>query len=117
MQVIHNSAFSVAPIIFALLLEFANIPIPFEQVGKGNAANIINSRDHRGFTTLHKAMESGNTQVAQLLIDYGADVQAVVTGEDPHGWNAVHLAAFFNFPELIRLLAGCGADINCARLN
>ncbi len=83
-----------------------------DTAGKDNTHNIINEVDHRGFTVLHKAIESGNGEIVNMLIDRGANVNAEVTGDDPEGWTAVHFAAFDNFPKIIRLLVENGADVN-----
>jgi len=50
---------------------------------------IFNVRDFRGYTMLHCACEQGNGQLASMLIDWGASLEA-------QGWNGVaptHLAA------------------------
>jgi ankyrin repeat protein len=84
----------------------------YEQVGAENFANTINSRDHRGFTVLHKAVESNNLDVIKYLLDKGAEINAEVTGEDPCGWTALHLAAFDDFTQVILLLISRGAKIH-----
>lgn len=91
---------------------YAGLKTLLQQVGDEHAKNIINGQDHRGFTVLHKAMESGHLKLVQMLLDLGADIAAKVTGEDPKGWTALHLAAFDNHPKVIQLLVKAGAEIN-----
>jgi len=83
----------------------------FEEVGSDQAASIVNARDHRGFTVLHKAIESGKDELVKVLIKLGADISAEVTGSDPEGWTALHFAAFDNHPHIINLLASHGAEL------
>lgn len=83
-----------------------------EQAGLDHAPNIINSRDHRGFTVFHKSMESGNKVLVQMLIELGADINSEITGPDPEGWTPLHLAAFDNHPEIIELLVNRGGQID-----
>ena len=82
-----------------------------QKVGPDHAASIINARDHRGFTVLHKAMESGDMAIVRLLIEFDADISAEVTGSDPEGWTALHLAAFDDHPAVIDFLANHGAEL------
>lgn len=83
-----------------------------QEVGPDHAKNMINSRDHRGFTVLHKAIESGNMEVIRLLIEQGADINAEVAGPDPEGWTALHLAAFDGHHEVVKYLLDHGADLS-----
>jgi ankyrin repeat protein len=52
--------------------------------------------------------ESEALEAVRLLLDLGADINAV----DNNGDTAVHGAAYGNFPAIVQLLAGRGADIN-----
>jgi ankyrin repeat protein len=64
-----------------------------------------------GFTALHLAIFARQPQAARLLIDRGADVDALSTGPiarvPPLG-----TAAFVHSPPLARLLLDAGADVN-----
>jgi ankyrin repeat protein len=83
-----------------------------KQVGPEHAPTILNSIDNRGFTVLHKSIESGNEELIQHLLEEGADIHAEVSGNDPNGWTALHLAAFFDLPEVLSLLVERGAQVN-----
>lgn len=60
------------------------------------------------FTALHKAVTGGHTDVVQLLIVNGADVN--IRGY--RKTSPLHLAAVFNQQEITKLLLTNGADIN-----
>ncbi|MGD0898048.1 MAG: ankyrin repeat domain-containing protein [Thermoguttaceae bacterium] len=68
-----------------------------------------NSRVGRGGNTpLMDAAAEGDTWAASLLIDYGAGIEAAnENGETPLGY-----AVTYEHPEVVRLLAARGADIN-----
>ena len=89
----------------------SGLKMMLRQAGTNHSANIINSRDYRGFTVLHKSMQSGNKELVQMLIEFGAEITAEVTGSDPEGWTSLHLAAFDNHPDIIELLVNLGADL------
>jgi len=64
-----------------------------------------------GFTALHLAIFAGQPKAARLLLDRGADVDALSTGPiarvPPLG-----TAVFVRSPQLARLLLDAGADVN-----
>ena len=60
----------------------------------------IDSRDNRGRTALHLAIDSGNGSVAELLIERGANLYA----KDMFGWLPAHYAVFAGDGSLIRFL-------------
>ena len=53
----------------------------------------VNSRDSEGATPLHRAALAGDREMALLLIDAGADVNALDSrfGATPAGWAIEHL--------------------------
>ena len=62
----------------------------FNSVKKLAAKGVdVNARDEGGSTPLMRAAVNGNTDVAKLLLDHGADVNV----QDRHGWSALHFAA------------------------
>ena len=56
---------------------------------------------------MHRAVTFGQKEIAELLIDKGADVNASSGGETP-----LHEAALFGHKEIVELLIGKGADLN-----
>jgi ankyrin repeat protein len=68
----------------------------------------VNAYDLSG-TPLHLAVSTGQTWIAAMLIDAGADLEAV--GE-PGNAHPLHLAAFGNHTEAARLLIDRGAAVD-----
>jgi|GEM_PF-777012 len=67
----------------------------------------VNARDRYGRTPLHYAAAAGRAEVAKLLLERGADVNAK---EDKYGDTPLHAAAAFGYAEVARLLLEHGAD-------
>jgi uncharacterized protein len=69
------------------------------------------ARSEDGFTALHLAVFAEQAKAAHLLLDRGADVDALSTGSiarvAPLG-----TAVFVRSPHLVRLLLDAGADVN-----
>jgi len=57
---------------------------------------------------LHLALLNRDEDMARLLIEHGADIEA----EDIGGNRPLHLAVALNMPEMVKLLLDLGADIN-----
>jgi ankyrin repeat protein len=51
----------------------------------------FNSEPGNGATPLHAAAEEGHSEVIQIMLDYGADVNSLAMGVAP-----IHLAAQYN---------------------
>lgn len=64
----------------------------------------VNARDEYGFTPLHGVAGEDQFEMAEYLIQYGADVRAV----NDCGVTPLHLAAY---PEMVRILVRYGANI------
>ncbi|KAG7267444.1 hypothetical protein CRUP_033399, partial [Coryphaenoides rupestris] len=64
-------------------------------------------------TPLMVACASGNYEVAQYLLQLGADVRA----RDQFSWTPLHHAAHAGHLELLRLLVGAGAPVDVPALN
>jgi hypothetical protein len=72
------------------------------------AGTSVNAREPRGGASpLNMSALFGQTAVAELLIERGADVS--IASND--GNTALHLAAFFAYPDLVKLLLQHGASI------
>ncbi|KAK7185141.1 hypothetical protein DPSP01_000745 [Paraphaeosphaeria sporulosa] len=61
---------------------------------------------HRGISLLQCAIEAGNTDVARLLMDAGANARKA----DPHGWSPLHSAAFSGDVGALLLALGRAKD-------
>lgn len=72
--------------------------------------DMVNSRSGDGFTPLHLAAFFYQPGVAGLLIDAGADVNAVA--DNPGRVQPLHSAAASHAVEVVRLLLEHGADVN-----
>jgi ankyrin repeat protein len=68
----------------------------------------VNVKDKRGFTPLHWASISGHKEAVELLIDNGADVNAMRGG----GGTPLSYAASWGHEEIVELLIANGADVN-----
>jgi pectate lyase len=72
-----------------------------------NKTNVDSIDDSFGKTALHRAAISGHTNIAKLLIDSGARLDAKTGGS-----TALHYAIEYGHKDMVRLLLNCGADIN-----
>lgn len=72
--------------------------------------NLINARDTDGSTPLHCAAWRDNVDVAKVLLNAGADIQAR-NQNDHYGDTALHAAAHGNHKAVAALLIERGADV------
>lgn len=102
----------------------------FKAVAEGNVAAVTryldsgvspDAVDKKGINALYLACDKGQTAVAELLIDRGADVnQTPPFGSTAlqvaiyRGYDSYHLKPEKGFPELIRKLVDKGADVNAS---
>lgn len=63
---------------------------------------------HKGATALHVSAAKGYTRVMKLLLQSGANVNAL----DKDGWTSLHAAAHWEQEEACRILAENGADFS-----
>ena len=70
-------------------------------------------KEKQNFSPLMTATLLGKKEMAEMLIDSGADVNQKCAG----GFTALHLAAICEKTELVRLLVERGADVNIASNN
>ena len=73
-----------------------------------HGADINHKEKYLGKTALHEASSNGHIDVAKLLLDKGADVNAV----SEEGKTALMFASSNGYNEIIKLLLGMGADVN-----
>ncbi|KAG6943423.1 hypothetical protein JG688_00017608, partial [Phytophthora aleatoria] len=69
-------------------------------------AQFIDSKDEVGSTPLSLAVENGNTAIAAVLLDHGADMAG-----DEYGSNMLHIAAQTGNKEMVEMLLAGGADV------
>ena len=67
----------------------------------------INAMDSKQRTMLHWAVSNGHSELAQLLLDSGADPNTQMSS----GWTPLHQAAYNNKPECCRVLVENGASM------
>nr|DBA27902.1 TPA: hypothetical protein GDO54_008343 [Pyxicephalus adspersus] len=70
----------------------------------------VNYQDNDGFSALHHAALSGNSELLILLLD----TQAAVDIKDGNGMRPLHYAAWQGQPEPLRLLLRAAASVNAA---
>ncbi|KAL7669687.1 hypothetical protein ACOME3_010333 [Neoechinorhynchus agilis] len=69
---------------------------------------LVNCISKNGLTPLHIAAHYGHTEIAELLINRGADVNFVAQ----QSITALHVAAKWGRDNMVRLLLNCGAHID-----
>lgn len=74
---------------------------------KGADINIQNRRDWITGTALHKVAMHQDISMVRLLLDKGANIEAV----DQHKKTPLHHAVIEGFEEMVRLLLGKGANV------
>ena len=93
--ILHKSVFNVDIQITELIIKEAKRRLG---MGKGDAlTKFINDKTNEGLTALHYAANKGNIQLLKLLIDNGANVDAVTN----LGKNLMHMAAEGNQPSML----------------
>lgn len=70
------------------------------------------ARSSSGWTAFHEAAVAGQTECVALLLDAGADVEAVVTEVNVYGTTGLALAIMNGRTDTVDLLIRRGADIN-----
>lgn len=70
--------------------------------------NMVRSLDYMKRSPLHRAASGGKVEIAKILLDSGANVNA----KDEYHWTPLSLAAESNKPEMIKFLLAHGADIS-----
>ena len=67
-----------------------------------------NELEKKSFTPLHLASQDGETEIAKLLLDHGADVNC----KSEYEWTPLHVASFRGDNEIVDLLIQNGAQVN-----
>jgi ankyrin repeat protein len=75
----------------------------------------VNILDKNGFLPVHLAVSLGDTEVVQIIMNNGSDVN--LNQKDGYGNAPIHIAVKLNNIELVEVLLSYGADINCKRSN
>ncbi len=74
-------------------------------------ASLVNARDIDNSTPLHCAAWKGHSEVAKVLLEFGADVNAK-NSNDHWGDTPLHAAAHGNQKAVAEILVAHGANIN-----
>ncbi|GAB5402771.1 MAG: ankyrin repeat domain-containing protein [Aureliella sp.] len=75
-------------------------------------ASLVGVRDAKNLTPLHVAASRGQSEVAQLLIDYGADVGGGTLGDDSDDvWTPLVFASYRGHFEVAQVLIENGACV------
>ncbi|XP_047738721.1 ankyrin repeat domain-containing protein 27-like [Hyalella azteca] len=75
--------------------------------------NVLSGLQNGSATALHMACETGNYAIAQMLLQYGADVDAI----DINGNTPLHISAAGGNARLLHLLISSGASISSINYN
>lgn len=68
----------------------------------------VHAKDEDGYTPLHRACYNNNIELAKLLIQYGADVNAVTDFK----WTPLHSSCQWTNNKCVAMLLQYGADVN-----
>ncbi len=82
----------------------------FAQAAKLLSRESMEQTDKSGRTALHLAVENGHTDMVQVMLDKGIDVNLTVDGPREAGMTALHLACAKGLVDMVRLLLAAGAD-------
>jgi len=74
----------------------------------------INARDSDNATALHIAARGGFSNIAELLLRCGVDINIGMTSGQSTNQTALHCAVRYRHVELARMLLAAGADVNVA---
>ena len=69
-----------------------------------------------GFTVLHTSAEQGLLDIVKVLIDHGCAADKTAKFGDLSLVTPLHLAVMNKFPEVVKILAKAGANLNASKL-
>lgn len=96
----QQTSFRLRPLLIAVQIDAIDIVACLLRRGALPDSDALRS------TPLHEAIRRGNVEIAQLLLDYGADVNAVSSdGREP-----LFVAVWKRHPKIIKLLLDRGAE-------
>lgn len=72
----------------------------------------VNTKTEEGITPVMMAAQNGNTEIIEILIEHGANVNATSNERAIKGYTALMLAAQNGHPEIANILIGNGANID-----
>jgi ankyrin repeat protein len=101
---------SVRNSILHLAVKFSHIQAAKDilQIADGEP-QIINSRNINDFAPIHFPAITGNLEVANLLIEAGADIN-LKASDSKRGWAPIHYAARYNNLNIVELLMGLSVN-------
>uniref|UniRef100_A0A914CQ29 Ankyrin repeat domain-containing protein 49 n=1 Tax=Acrobeloides nanus TaxID=290746 RepID=A0A914CQ29_9BILA len=73
-----------------------------------NRPDLLQIRDHDGYTPLHRAAYNNHADVCRYLLSIGADPEA----RTENGWTVLHSAACWANYEIVGVLLSHGVDVN-----
>ncbi len=71
-----------------------------------SGASVVNQKNVGGASALHIAARRGNSEICEILIENGADIDS----SDNEGWTPLMRATLAKKPDLVRMLIDQGAD-------
>jgi ankyrin repeat protein len=81
-----------------------------EQLARGAGPAVIEFRGNDGMTPLMTASRHGRERCAELLLEAGAELEAM----DWDGWTSLCYASYWNRPAVVSLLLAAGAQVDSA---
>ncbi|CAD6214595.1 unnamed protein product [Miscanthus lutarioriparius] len=85
-----------------------HVVLALAQCGGDAAASVLNAKDEEGWAPIHSAASSGNSQIIDILLERGADVNLVTDG----GRTALHYATSKGRLNIAEKLIAHGANVN-----
>lgn len=95
------------PVNLPLVAVLSNV-YTVEEMLSQKSVNIQERDETHQKTALHRSLQSGRTESLELLLQHGANVNAI----DGYGETPTHYAADSVILEVVKLLVGAGADLN-----